>query len=291
MSFNRIYDNFFLYSDIVQISEAMKKNSNKVVIRYSIPFKRGEPAVTLTGELEDYSSGELHAHNCHQFLIIKNGVSLLIDEKMKQPLYGTMCAFLPAGFPHRTVVAGGSITYQSLYLKTGELSDPPEGIIIYSMSELALALFNRMTAEKDKGFVRGIMNDILSLFLRISMIEMQNRELSLSLPEPVSPGCRNVTRFIENNYMKSISQENFRSVLPYSTRHISRIFSAEMKMTPMDYLRIYRMIMASIMLHDREKSVLEVSLESGYESLSVFYSDFKRFFSQVPGDFRKRVTQ
>ena len=262
---------------------------NRKVTPYRINFKKGEAAVTLTGELEDYSTKNLHSHNCHQFLIIKNGVSLLIDERRKQPLYGTMCAFLPAGVPHRTVIAGGSITYQSLYLKTGELSDSPDEIIIYSISELAFALFNRMTSAKSAVFSGDIMKDILTLFIKISKREMLNREISLTLPEPVSPECRKLTEFIETHYMERLSLENLRSALPYSTRHISRIFSKEMNMTPMEYLRVYRMIMASVMLHDRGKTVLEVSLDSGYETLSLFYSDFKKFFSLAPGDFRKRV--
>ena len=210
---------------------------------------------------------------------------------MKQPLYGSMCAFLPAGFPHRSIVTGGSISYQSLYLKKDELAIFPDSIIIFPISELGRALFNRMADDIFQKFRKGILNDILSLFIKITIEDMKNRNLLLSLPAPLSAECCRLTEFIEANYMKNLTMNQFRSVLPYSMRHISRIFSLEMKMTLFDYLRIYRMITASAMLHDRSKSVLEISLECGYESLSSFYSDFKKFFSGTPGGFRKAMEQ
>jgi AraC-like DNA-binding protein len=40
-----------------------------------------------------------------------------------------------------------------------------------------------------------------------------------------------------------------------------------MKITLFEYLRMYRMFMATVMLHG-ESSVLEISLDCGYESLS-----------------------
>jgi hypothetical protein len=42
-------------------------------------------------------------------------VSLLVDERHQQPLYGSMCALIPTGCAHRSTVVGGPITYQSLY--------------------------------------------------------------------------------------------------------------------------------------------------------------------------------
>ena len=257
-------------------------------MKYNIPIKKGEPVFILKGELEDYSSPVPHSHACHQFLMIRDGVSLLIDNKFKRPLYGTMCAFIPAGLPHRTTVTGTSLTYQSVYLRKEYIINREE-IIIFHISELGRTLFNRMADNADSGFGKGTPDRVFTLFLEIAAEDMLNTNISLDLPEPVSPECGKIINYIESNYMNNITSDKFRSVLPFSSRHISRLFKDEMKMTILSYLRIYRMIMASVKLHDTSKSVLEISLECGYESISSFYTDFNRFFSITPGDFRKSL--
>ncbi len=257
-------------------------------MKYNIPIKKGEPVFILKGELEEYSSETLHSHTCHQFLMIRDGVSLLIDNKFKRPLYGTMCAFIPAGLPHRTIVTGTSLTYQSVYLKKEYMVNREE-IIIFHISELARALFNRMADNPDSRFSKGTPGRVFTLFLEIAAEDMLNTNISLDLPEPISPDCTKIINYIESNYMNSITSDKFRSVLPLSSRHIARLFRDEMKMTIFNYLRIYRMIMASVKLHDMSKTVLEISLECGYESISSFYTEFNRFFSITPGEFRKSL--
>ena len=130
----------------------------------------------------------------------------------------------------------------------------------------------------------------MNLFLELMQEEMQGSADSIRLPLPESDACRKLVGYIESKYNAKISLDHFCSVLPYSSRHISRLFIRELKMTLFEYLRVYRMIHASVALHSKEKSVLEVSLDCGYDSLSLFYSDFMRTFSVTPADFRKNVS-
>ena len=248
-----------------------------------------QPVKVLSGKLTDYSTEKLHRHNVHQVLLIRDGVSLLVEEGRRQPLYGNMCAFLPAGCLHRTVVIGESVTYQSLYISEDMIKIPGTGIVIFSLSELGIALFNRIASEKKRDSGSGILKDIIELFIRILGEDIASGRYDYVLPEPHSEECRKLTEYIEENYMRKISMADFRSVLPYSERHIARLFSVEMKITLFEYLRMYRMFMATVMLHG-ERSVLELSLDCGYESLSSFYNDFSRYFSLTPGEFRKSVS-
>lgn len=68
-------------------------------VRIDIP-RAGQPALTLSGRLDAYSTRELHAHAHHQVLTVQNGVSLLVDSTRKQPLFWSMAAFIPADLPH-----------------------------------------------------------------------------------------------------------------------------------------------------------------------------------------------
>ena len=47
--------------------------------------------------------------------------------------------------------------------------------------------------------------------------------------------------------------------------------------------------MASILLSTTEKTVIHIAYECGYESLSTFYSDFKKYFSITPKEFRRET--
>lgn len=259
-------------------------------MKLTVPIPRNQPAVTMSGELTDFSSETAHTHQCHQFLVIDSGVSILIDQTMKQPLYGNMCAFLPADFAHRSVVAGGSIAYQSVYLRKELFFPSLHGIRIFPLSQLALSLHQRLVSDTVQDFRDEPLRDILSLFLKLMPEEMNGSADSIRLPRAESEECGKIVGFIEENFRKKISLTQFCSVLPYSTRHIARLFCSEMKMTMFEYLRIYRMVHASVALHHREKTVLEVSLDCGYESLSAFYADFGRTFSGTPGEFRKSVS-
>ena len=251
-----------------------------------IAIPRSQPAAAERGVFDDYSSAALHSHACHQLLVIRDGISILIDKRLKQPLFSDLCAFLPADCEHRNVVSGGSVTYQSLYIRKSAFSSKEKGVSVFSLSRLGMALFDALAEDSSRNFRSGIGGGALRLFLDVVSRDMSLPVRSVKLPCPVSSECSKLADYIEENYAHTISGNDFRSVLPYSTRHIARIFSEEMKMTLFDYLRGCRMLHASVMLHDPSRSVLEVSLACGYESLSVFYADFGRYFSGTPKDLR-----
>jgi hypothetical protein len=49
-------------------------------------------------------------------LFFDRGISLLLDEKKKQPLFNRMTAFIPAGCPLRSVVLGREVECKTLFL-------------------------------------------------------------------------------------------------------------------------------------------------------------------------------
>jgi hypothetical protein len=92
----------------------------------------------------------LHYHPWHQFLRITTGISLLEEENEKQPLFSNMTAFIPAGLPHKSSVIGEVINYKSIYLDDTLFRPKINGIIIFDMSELGVALFNRIDISQQK---------------------------------------------------------------------------------------------------------------------------------------------
>lgn len=244
-------------------------------------------AYPLHGTMSEYSSRKLHTHKYHQILTIRNGVTLLEDAEGRRPLYGMMCAFLPAGIPHRSIVIGNEVVYQSLYFSPSLFKgNDDDKIIIYNAGELSSALFNHL-ATNAKTPYKG--NDLkaLELFLDTSQTDMNNRSFRFSLPRARSVECAKIVAFIESKYAGKIALSDLGSVLPYTARHISRIFRNEMMITPYEYLRMFRIFSASIALQHRGRKIIEIAFSCGYESLSAFYSDFSRYFGQTPKEFRR----
>jgi AraC-like DNA-binding protein len=246
------------------------------------------PAFTLTGTMRECSSTRLHAHTHHQILTIRNGVTLLEDENGTHPQYGHMCAFLPAGVPHRSVVIGEPVVYQSLYISPRLLPRAEKTITIFTARELSSALFNFCAMETtciDKGTGRNA----LRLFLEVVSSDIRSAEFSFSLPRPKSVECAKVTGFIEKNFARKISISDFGSVLPFTPRHITRLFREEMRITPYEYVRLYRIFSASVALRTKERKIIEIAYSCGYESLSSFYTDFNKYFGQTPKIFRQNM--
>jgi len=72
-----------------------------------------------------------------------------------------------------------------------------------------------------------------------------------------------------------------------SKEHISRTFKTNLGMTPSGFLNEIRLNYAANLLVNTNLSVLDVSLESGFDNLSWFYKKFNEKFGVTPKDFRK----
>jgi AraC-like DNA-binding protein len=253
-------------------------------------FLPGPPGLgvwALNGTLREYSTEQEHAHPCHQLLAIRNGVSLLVDELHQQPLYGSMCAFIPAGCAHRSTVVGGPITYQSLYFFEDPPGTPQTGISIFPMGRLGTALFLRLQERQFQDLSDGLPGDCFHLLLRVLTEDLASAKTGIHLPVLKGPETRSIALFIAANYARPLRPAHFARLLACSERHAARIFKQDAGITIFEYLRIYRMFQASVLLHGKARSITNVATTCGYESLSSFYADFARYFSMTPRALRQ----
>lgn len=246
-------------------------------------------AATLSGSFREYSTKPLHNHPFHQILRIRDGVTLLVGEDQKLPLFGNMTAFIPADFCHRSVVIGGQISYKSLYLRRNLFGQGEGKIRIFDISELGNALFNKMEFPWDQQPSSPLMETCLSLFLKTLDEDLPHSSPVLSLPSASDPSNQKIIEFVENNYQKRLKLPDFIAISPYSARHISRLFKQDLQMTIMEYLKLNRILMSAVMLQTENISITEIAYECGYESLSCFYTDFGNILSTTPKAFRQQI--
>lgn len=242
----------------------------------------------IRGELEEYSTEKLHSHKEHQFLVISSGISMLEEKNSKKVQFGRMCAFIPAGVRHRTTVVGKKISYQSIYIDSFRMKVKEARAIMFKMSSLSCSLVDELTStSKSDSFLSACFD----LFIRTVERDVKNESSIMTMIAPKRRENVILTDYIEKHFRERISMTELKSVIPYTERHINRIFSAETGITPIDYVRMTRIYHTSVSLITENKSVIQTALENGYESLSVFYSDFSRFYSKSPKQFVRDMIQ
>ncbi|NKF51289.1 helix-turn-helix domain-containing protein [Shewanella sp. WXL01] len=93
--------------------------------------------------------------------------------------------------------------------------------------------------------------------------------------------------FIEQHLDEAISVHQIAAASHYSTYHYSRIFKALVGDTPKEYLRKRRLTLAAKRLLTEDVGVLEVAIDSQFDSQEAFTRAFKAQFNMTPAKYRK----
>ena len=93
--------------------------------------------------------------------------------------------------------------------------------------------------------------------------------------------------WIEENLDADLTLEQLARQAGLSTFHFSRLFTARSSRSPMAYVRARRLIKAARRLADApETRLVDLALDSRFESQESFTRAFKRLFGVTPGRFR-----
>lgn len=279
----------------ISINDILISNMDKMSQLIEIPLiSDTTSAFTLEGTFDDYSTEDLHHHSCHQILKISTGITLLVEEHLKQPLFSNMTAFIPAGLSHRSTALGENIRYKSIYIGKSLFDKDIKDIVIFDMSNLGVALFDKitgcMTINDKNSDAEDLNTQCLNLLLKLMETEIDQRSHLTRIPIPKRSDNLKIAQYIADNFDNKLKLSDFTDVLHYSERHLSRIFKKDLNITIFEYLKLYRIFQSSLMLcnNEKQKTVTEIALASGYDSLSSFYKDFKDIFSMTPKAFNER---
>lgn len=97
--------------------------------------------------------------------------------------------------------------------------------------------------------------------------------------------------YITQNSNRLLTCQEVASECGYSTKHLSRIFQRYAGKSLYAYIIDARLKRAMELLLDKDKTVKQVSLLTGFETESSFVAFFKRHCSITPGAFRKEKLQ
>jgi AraC family transcriptional regulator len=98
----------------------------------------------------------------------------------------------------------------------------------------------------------------------------------------------NAIEYIESNLRNDLSISIVCKKAFYSLYHFQRIFSSMTGMSLATYIRRRRLTLAAAELIATRKRIIEIALESGFESQEAFSRAFKKMYQSSPGAFRRR---
>jgi AraC-like DNA-binding protein len=109
----------------------------------------------------------------------------------------------------------------------------------------------------------------------------------------IKTGSRDIERLAPAlNYMAAHYMEPLRMAILarqcfMSLSNFRRMFKRTVKKTPLEYLTHLRILMATALLTHKDKTIMEVSLETGYPTLSSFNRQFKAATGKSPRAWRQ----
>lgn len=248
-------------------------------------------AFSWTGLWDHDPNEHLNVHSSHQIIAVRTGMILVEDGNEKFPLYQNMAAFVPVGKPHRAVLMNETMGSQchSLFIDPTIFAEPTDEISSFELSELGAALLERLNEENLVDISAGLPGKCLNLFLELLPTEMENGTRLIRIPEVKGERNRRIAQFIRENHMNKIRLDHLSRVVSLSTRQITRSFHEELKIGVSEYIRLIRLLNASLYLHDRQRKIIDIAHDCGYDSSSTFYEDFKHHFGLPPNRFRTKI--
>lgn len=153
-------------------------------------------------------------------------------------------------------------------------------------AKIADAIFEAMEKEQ-KGYewiTIGLLWQLMGSLLNNRNIKnskgAQNRQQITRLKAVLS--------YIRDNYGRQITLSELAKLAGMSPRYFCRAFSAMTGKTPMAYLNYYRIENAGERLRLTDSSITEIALECGFNDMSYFSKQFKKYKNATPSQYRKQ---
>lgn len=101
---------------------------------------------------------------------------------------------------------------------------------------------------------------------------------------------KTIISYIEEHYADPVTLQQLADAIPCNSQYLCRFFKEITGTSPIQYLISCRLNHACTQLTDTAKTVLEISLDCGFDNVSYFIRKFKEEKGCTPKEYRKRNT-
>ena len=177
--------------------------------------------------------------------------------------------------------------YMKNTVKIGKASEPE---LQESIVRCVLELIHEYE-NKDCGYALSINARVFDIIVLVSRYLASKENISvLNEGNRKIAGFKQIERafeYIEKNYPSEISLKDISAYVGFSEYYFSRLFKDVTGQNFLNYLNSYRARQAEKLLKISEKQILDIALESGFNSLATFNRTFRKIRGCSPSFYRK----
>lgn len=97
-------------------------------------------------------------------------------------------------------------------------------------------------------------------------------------------------RFIQKSPKENLSLQSIADNAGFSLSYFDSVFKRHTGYTPVEYARVYKLTRCALELRRTERTVLDISLDFGYQSPESFSRAFRSFYSMTPAEYREKYS-
>lgn len=131
-------------------------------------------------------------------------------------------------------------------------------------------------------YARGILCVIFGMYVQNAVQAESDSQFA-----NISVGVKQAIEYVSVNYKAPISLSELAEVAGMSEGHFCRVFKQYTFKTPVQYINNIRIEKACELLKETDRKVLDIALDTGFNSLSYFISVFREGMGVTPAKFRK----
>lgn len=258
--------------------------------------------VWYAAEPDHYSE---HTHSSVEVVLPHQGECVCIVNGVQHVVRETEVLFIPPNVPHSLSMPDGSIRNLILYDM-----DHLSGLRGFSSIQGMLQSVIHLTEESSLcGEVRSMLFEMMDQYYArpplinlicytyiLHIYVMLGQEyLAMHAPSPELTQKREenswaainrVVEYINKNYAEPITLDSIASIAGFSKYYFSRLFTKYTSVSFSQYLLRKRIAVAAHLLCNTKLPIVQVSMQSGFSSLSTFNRTFKDTHGCTPTEYR-----
>ncbi len=254
-----------------------------------------------------------HWHDEYEIYIIDKGGAIFYTDDKQTKLYENDIVFINKGCTHGAYRNDKlDCNFTAIVFSEDFIASYNDDIItrlyhqIFTTKNLSSIFIT--TISKGQAKIIDLINELKILFdkrpfgfqilVKAKLLEIIGIILIMSNQDEISHSSisnnqsfiKCVTTYIQDNYSRNITIEDISKNSNMSKGHFERTFKKHFKMTPFEYLIHYRITKSLELLSNTDKTISEISLETGFNSFSYFSKCFKNIMNTTPRKYRKLLS-
>lgn len=137
-------------------------------------------------------------------------------------------------------------------------------------------------SELSDFFISNDISDVLT-----AMANQKHQQLRSSIKPKQVEIIDACTQYMEEHYQEKVSLEEISAMLDVTKYYLIRIYKDVNKITPYEYLTLYRINKAKDMIRNTSESIENISAQCGFLNANTFIRAFKKCVGRTPTSYKR----